>query len=152
MADTRVQKKAEGWVLNQFLPSLYGVPFANRKVLLNWGGKFDFDAVSQDGTIVGNISTSSAKTAGAKLAVGKIQKIKADTLYLLYAQGANQRLLIFTEMDMHQFFEKEAKNGRFPKGVKLVHAQLPTVLQQEIEIARRVASEETSPQRRPGVL
>ena len=149
MADTRVQKKAEGWVLGEFLPSLYGMSFANRKVLLNWGGKFDFDAVSEDGTIVGNVSTSSATTAGAKLAVGKIQKIKSDTLYLLYAQGASQRLLIFTEVDMHRHFEKEVKNGRFPKGVKLVHAPLPSLLQREIEVARRVASDETSPQRRP---
>lgn len=152
MADTRVQKKAEGWVLNEFLPSLYGMPFANRKVLLNWGGRFDFDAVSQDGTVVGNISTSSAITASAKLAVGKIQKIKSDTLYLLYAQGASRRLLIFTESDMYRHFEKEVRNGRFPKGVKLIHAPLPTTLQREIETARRVASDETSPQRRPSAL
>lgn len=152
MADTRIQKKAEGWVLSEFLPSVYGIPFANRKVQLNWGGKFDFDAVSQDGAIVGNISTSSAVTAGAKLAVGKIQKIKSDTLYLLYAQGANQRLLIFTESDMHRHFEKEVNNGRFPKGVKLIHSPLPDFLQREIEIARRVASDETSPQRRPSAL
>ena len=147
MADTRVQKKAEGWVLAEFLPSVFGVPFGNRKVLLNWGGKFEFDAVSQDGTIVGNISTSSAITAGAKLATAKIQKIKCDTLYLLYAQGASQRLLIFTELDMQRHFEKEIKNGRFPKGVKLIHAPLPVPLQREIEIARKIASDETSPRR-----
>ena len=147
MADTRAQKKAEGWVLTEFLPSMYGVPFANRKVLLNWGGKFDFDAVSKDGRIVGNISTSSATTAGAKQATAKIQKIKCDTLYLLYAQGASERLLIFTESDMQRHFEKEVKNGRFPKGVKLIHAPLPAPLQREIEVARKVASDETSPRR-----
>jgi len=147
MADTRAQKKAEGWVLAKFLPSVYGVPFGNRKVLLNWGGKFDFDAVSPDGKIVGNISTSSVKTAGAKLATAKIQKIKCDTLYLLYAQGASERLLIFTELDMQRHFEKEVKNGRFPKGVKLIHAPLPVPFQREIEAARKIASDETSPKR-----
>jgi len=134
-------------VLAEFLPVVYGMPFGNRKVQLNWGGRFDFDAVSQDGRIVGNISTSSATTASAKLATAKIQKIKCDTLYLLYAQGASERLLIFTELDMQRHFEKEVKNGRFPKGVKLIYAPLPAILQREIEAARKVASDETSPKR-----
>ena len=148
MADTRAQKKGESWVLSDFLPKRYGVPFAGQKVSLAWGGKFDFDAVSSDGSIIGNISTSSARTARSKLATAKIQKIKCDTLYLLHARGAKQRLLIFTEADMLRHFEKEVRNGRFPKGVKLLHVALPATLQREVESARKVASDETSPARR----
>ena len=147
MADTRAQKKGEVWVLKNDLSNRYGVAFSTKKVLLAWDGKFEFDAVSSDGSIVGNISTSSARTAGNKLATAKIQKIKCDTLYLLHAKGAKKRLLIFTELDMLRHFEKEVKNGRFPKGVKLIHVALPDSLQHEIEIARKIASDETSPNR-----
>jgi hypothetical protein len=150
MADTRAQKKAETWVLSDFLPLMFGEPFTNRKVRLNWGGEFAFDAVSADGATVGNVSTSSSRTAGDKLATAKIQKIKCDTLYLLYAKDAKRRLLIFTEADMLAHFEKEVGNGRFPKGVKLIHAKLPKNLQREIEAARKIASDETSPNRHVG--
>ena len=148
MADTRAQKRGELWVLENFLPSRYGLPFSGRKVLLAWGGKFEFDAVSADGSIIGNVSTSSARTATGKQATAKFQKIKCDTLYLLHARGAKQRLLIFTESDMLEYFEKEVRNGRFPKGVKLLHAALPESFQREVESARKVASDETSPRRR----
>jgi len=147
MADTRAQKKGEVWVLKNDLANRFGVAFSTKKVMLAWDGKFEFDAVSSDGSIIGNISTSSARTAGNKLATAKIQKIKCDTLYLLHAKGAKKRLLIFTELDMLRHFEKEVKNGRFPKGVKLIHVPLPVSLQHEIENARKIASDETSPNR-----
>lgn len=149
MADTRSQKRGESWVIKNDLPNRFGVPFSSKKVLLAWDGKFEFDAVSADGSVVGNISTSSARTAGNKLAIAKIQKIKCDTLYLLHAKGAKKRLLIFTELDMLRHFEKEVKNGRFPKGIKLIHVALPAMLQREIEVARKIASDETSPKRNP---
>ena len=148
MADTRAQKKAETWLLEHSLPEFFGTTFSGRKVVLAWDGKFEFDAVSADGSIVANVSTSSARTAGNKLATAKIQKIKCDTLYLLHARGAKKRVLVFTEADMLHHFEKEVRNGRFPKGVKLLHMALPEALQREVERARKVASDETSPTRR----
>ena len=148
MADTRAQKNAETWLLQRALPEFFGTTFSGRKVMLAWGGKFEFDAVSADGSIVANISTSSARTAANKLGTAKIQKIKCDTLYLLHARDAQKRVLVFTEADMLQHFEKEVRNGRFPKGVKLLHLALPDSLQREVERARKIASDETSPARR----
>jgi hypothetical protein len=43
---SRIQKKAERWILSDLLPAMFRQSFANRKVVLNWGGKFEFDAVS----------------------------------------------------------------------------------------------------------
>jgi len=42
------------------------------RVRLSSGGVFDFDAVSEDHSVVATISTSGAKTAGGKYAVGKM--------------------------------------------------------------------------------
>jgi hypothetical protein len=145
MADTTVQKRAEVWIIEYGLPDIFGVSFECRKLKLNWGGVFEFDAVSIDGSVIASVSTSSVKTAGNKLATAKIQKIKCDTLYLLHATGAKKRALVFSELDMLRHFEKEVKNGRFPKGIQLIHVALPPGLQREVEIARRAASLETSP-------
>lgn len=74
MANNSAQHQVEAWILKEGLVSLAEGPFVGRKVELKWGGMFAFDAVNGDGTIVGNISTSSARTAGNKLAMAKIQK------------------------------------------------------------------------------
>ena len=50
---------------------------------------FSFDAVNDDGKIVGLISTSGAHTASGKAAIAKYQELKADALYLLHVVGAN---------------------------------------------------------------
>jgi len=114
MADTSIQREAEGWVVREALPAVYHQAFSKGAVPLVWGGAFEFDAVSHDRTTVACVSTSVARTAGNKLAVGKIQKIKADTLYLLNAANVNRRVLVFTHESMLRHFEKERKAGRFP--------------------------------------
>ena len=67
-------------------------------------------------------------------------KLDAAIRTLFYSANGNGK-------NLEVFFEKEVKNGRFPKGIKLIHAPLPASLQREIEVARKVASDETSPKR-----
>jgi hypothetical protein len=82
LANTTTQLEAEKWIVENFLPGMFGgVSFAAKKSLLVWGGCFDFDAVSTDGKILGLISTSTARTAGNNFAAGKVQKLKSDTLF-----------------------------------------------------------------------
>ncbi|MBI2088056.1 MAG: hypothetical protein HYT78_04845, partial [Deltaproteobacteria bacterium] len=104
MADTSIQREAEAWVVHEALPAIYGQPFSKGRMPLIWGGSFEFDAVSNDRTIVACVSTSAARTAGSKLAVGKIQKIRADTLYLLNPANIERRVLVFTEETMMRHF------------------------------------------------
>lgn len=116
MADTRAQHIAEQWVVSEFLPNHFsGVKFVGRKLSLKWGGLFAFDAVSEDGKIVGLVSSSAARTAGNKAATAKFQKLKADALYLLHVVGAERLIMIFTEESMLKHFEKEKKSGRVPQ-------------------------------------
>ena len=129
MADTSVQREVEAWIVRNELPRLYAQPFAKRELTLAWGGVFEFDAVSENGRTAVCISTSPSRTASGNLAVGKIQKIKADTLYLLNAKSLEARVLMFTEKSMLEHFNKERRAGRFPSEPLLVlrFVELPKV-------------------------
>ena len=146
MADSRAQVQAEKWVVNNaLLQSFPNKQFRHRKIRLTWGGEFDFDAVSDDGSVVALVSTIHPLTAKGKLAVGKIHKLKADALYLLHAEGAKRRVMVFTQASMMKRFEKEKGSGRFPPEIELLFIRLPKKLQDAVEEARRRASEEVSP-------
>lgn len=147
MADTTVQRKAETWVVREELPKIYGQPFSKEAVKLAWGGSFEFDAVSADRKTVACVSTSCSRTASGGLAYGKLNKIRADALYLLNAQGVERRLLVFTDKDMTKYFDQQRTRGRFPPDslIEMLFIQLPDSLAAELNQARQVASAEVSP-------
>ena len=78
MADTRIQLEVEDWVRRNWMPAHFGTKFSRERLPLRSGGVFDFDAVSDDRSIVATISTSGSKTSGGKHAVGKILKLRSD--------------------------------------------------------------------------
>lgn len=147
MADTLAQKLAHQWVVKEYLPKQFNQQFEERLVHLKWGGAFRFDAVSEDGSVVANVSTSAAKTAKGKQATGKFHKIHSDALYLLHLEGATKRLLIFTEKDMTEHFLAEQRSGRLPPEIGLIYVELPTNLGDQVRFARSLASQEVTPRK-----
>ena len=83
MADSRVQLETEDWVRREWLPRQFNQSFRRERLRLAPGGVFDFDAVSADDQIVANISTSSGITFGGHNPSAKVQKLRADMLFLL---------------------------------------------------------------------
>ena len=146
MADTRVQLQAEDWVRCEWLPRQFNQQFRRERLRLSAGGVFDFDAVSADDTIVANISTSSGVTAGSKNPAAKIQKLRADMLFLLMIQ-VKKRLIILTEKDMYELCRKEKVNGRVPDEIDFLLAELPVALAAALKEAKKKASNEVSPGR-----
>lgn len=144
MADTRVQLEAEDWVRTKWMPDQFGQNFFRDRVKLSCGGVFYFDAVNADRKIIASISTSGAKTATGKYAVGKMLKIRSDMYFLLLAE-TEKRLVVLTEADMYEQCEKERTNGRVPLSIEFVHVQLPSELNKRLKEARRTASQEVSP-------
>jgi hypothetical protein len=144
MADTRVQLEVEDWVRLHWMPTKFGQRFHRERVGLSSGGVFDFDAVSEDRSIVATIATSGAKTASGKHAVGKLLKIRSDMLFLLMAK-AQRRVVVLTERGMFDLCCKESEGGRVPEGIEFVHAEIPETLSARLAAARSVASKETSP-------
>lgn len=145
MADTRVQLEVEDWVRENWMRERFGQNFNRSRVKLSAGGVFDFDALSDDGKTVACISTSSAKTAGGKHAVGKLMKIRSDMLFLLMAVGVQRRMLVVTEKNMYDLCVKEQASGRAPDNIEFVLAEIPDALRGKLIAARALASKEVSP-------
>src|SRR5258708_16047531 len=110
MADTRIQLEVEDWVRRNWMPTQFGAKFSRERLRLRSGGVFDFDAVSEDHSIVATISTSGSKTAAGKNAVGKMLKLRSHMLFLTMVE-AKRRLIILTEKDMCDQCEKEFESG-----------------------------------------
>lgn len=146
MADTRVQLQVEDWVRKEWMLQHYGMKFRRERVPLSSSGVFDFDAVSEDDSIVATISTSGATTASGKLAVGKLLKIRSDMFFLLLAQ-AQRRIVVLTEPDMYELCQKEKQGGRVPSSIEFVLAPIPDSLAAKLKESRISASNEVSPMR-----
>ena len=144
MADTRVQLEVEDWVRREWLPTKFNQQFRRERLRLSAGGVFDFDAVSSDNTIVANISTSSGITSGGKNPSGKIQKLRADMLFLLMVK-AEKRLIVLTEKGMYDLCLKEKSNGRVPLEIEFVLVEIPEMLAASLHNAKSIASKEVSP-------
>ncbi|MFH1595063.1 MAG: hypothetical protein ABIG94_01650 [Pseudomonadota bacterium] len=91
------------------------------------------------------ISTSGAKTASGKLAVGKLLKIRSDMFFLLLAAKAQRRVVVLTEPDMLELCKKEVEGGRVPASIEFVLAEIPAHLIDKLKKARAVSSKEVSP-------
>jgi hypothetical protein len=145
MSNTQVQGEVERWLVENCLAKRYHMKFAKKKLLLLWGGKFEFDAVSEDNKTAGCISTSSAQTATGRAAVGKYHKIKADAFYLNAAVGVAKKFLLFTDDQMKRHFKKERDKGRFPQDIKLLYEPVPAHLRTRLQESAAVASREVRP-------
>jgi len=146
MADSRVALEAEDWVRREWLPQKYSQKFHRERLQLSAGGAFDFDAVSEDNTIIANISTSGGVTSGGNIPSAKLQKLRADMLFLTMIE-AEKKLIILTEKDMFDLCQKEKQNGRVPLEIKFIHAESPETLAKSLKEARAIASREVSPQK-----
>ncbi len=141
MADTRVQVEVEDWVRRNWMPTYFGTRFSRERLPLRSGGVFDFDAVSEDLSIVATISTSGRKTSAGKEAAAKIHKLRADMLFLTMVE-AKRRVIVLTEKDMHEKCEEEFLGGRVPQEIEFVCASIPDELRQRLTTARSKAAGE----------
>lgn len=139
MADTRPQLEVEDWVRRNWMASEFGMKFSRERLPLRSGGVFDFDAVSEDRSVVATISTSGSKTSGGKHGVGKMLKLRSDMLFLTMVV-AKRRLIVLTEKDMFDQCEKEAAGGRVPPEIEFACAEIPTDLRARLVEARNKAS------------
>jgi hypothetical protein len=123
------------------MASQFGMKFSRERLTLRSGGVFDFDAVSEDRSIVATISTSGAKTSGGRNASGKIFKLRSDMLFLAMVE-AKRRVIVLTERDMYDQCARESAGGHVPLEIEFVCADIPEDLRARLIASRVKASGE----------
>jgi hypothetical protein len=140
MANTSLLRyKVEPYIRTQ-LEDEFGQPFRSLRLQLRGGATREFDAVSEDGTIVVSIKTSSGLTSGGKRPSGKITSCTAD-LYYLSLLDAPVRRLVLTNPQFHEIFTTVMR-GAIAEGVDVVLLPLPSQLQSEVDVVMAEASGE----------
>ncbi len=133
MADsTIVTRDVENWIRHEFLSKKYHQAFAKRKLGVQSGGEFECDAVSEDGTIVCFISTSSSKTTSEKPGVDELAKVRSNAFWAGSLSEKPQEIVFaFTDKSMVELIKQEKENGRFPKHIKTLLVKVPTDLEKK---------------------
>jgi hypothetical protein len=126
MANTsKATKDVEDWIRNEFLPKKYHQAFAKRKLGVQSGAEIEFDAVSEDGTIVCIISTSPVKTADGQFDTGVLANVREKALWTISLNEKPETIVfVCTDKSMLELVKKEKDNGRFPKQIKMLLVKL----------------------------
>jgi hypothetical protein len=141
MADTRFLKSKIEDHIRTWLAEKFGQPFKSTFLalvgVLEPAKTHEFDAVSEDGSIVCGIKTASWKTSSGKRGAGKIQGAYAE-LYFLSLVRAEHKYLVLTDPEFFRCFSQDCK-GRLACGIQLLHCALPDELCREIDAIRRAS-------------
>jgi len=123
-------KDVENWIRNEFLPKKYHQAFAKRKLGVQSGGEIEYDAVSEDGTIICIISTSLVKTADGLFDTNALTKVREKALWTISLNEKPETIVFAcTDKSMFELVKKEKDNGRFPKQIKTLFVKLPMELE-----------------------
>jgi len=144
MADTRVLKsRVEDYVRN-WLQQKFGKQFRKDRLLLTGvqgePKTHEFDAVSEDNTIVCGVKTSSWKTSGGKRGAGKIAEAYTEIYFLGHVAG-QEKYLVLTDREFYERMKSEVA-GKLTVGISLLHCDLPFELEKEVADIRKKSSEE----------
>lgn len=143
MANTNYLKRTVEDYVRAQLAREFGVPFRPGVLQLVTGGTHEFDAVSEDGSVVAGIKAASGKTSGGRTPVGKIKSAIAE-LYFLSLVSVPRRILVLTDPEFYQILSKRLE-GRLAEGLELKLIRLPADIQCQVDKVRRDASREVSP-------
>jgi hypothetical protein len=141
MSDSSVRHEVEQWIREDDLPKRLGQPFSKKKLELPSGQIREIDAVSADGRIVVEISTSTARTATGNPGTGAMRKIKGDVRDLALIP-APRRIVCVTEPEMAAWIERQKTRNNFPANLEVLTVDLPRKLRASLTRAQRESSQE----------
>ena len=124
----------------EFLPKKYHEAFAKRKLVVQSGGEFECDSVSEDGETICFISTSSRKPDTVVIAKIRDNAFWAGSL----SEKPQEIVFAFTDKSMVELIKQEKENGRFPKHIKTLLAKLPPDLEKKLAEMKKTAAGEVS--------
>ncbi len=98
MADTtKIKTVIEPNICNWLSTQFPGHVFKEEPVLLTTGSSYRFDAVAEDGSIVGAILCNRPKTRTGRENTGAVRKARDDINYLKLLPANVKKLMIFTD-------------------------------------------------------
>jgi hypothetical protein len=141
MADTNIiRAKVEPFVCD-WLRRKFGVSFSREKLLLKeCESNHQFDAVSEDRRIVACIRSASGNTSGQNSPSGKLAGAFKDLYYLLLVE-ADIKVLVLTDSEFHEYFERGQRKN-IPSSIQVLHCALPAEIEQSVRAMRKSATEE----------
>ncbi len=133
--DTNFIKTRIEPVMRDVLAAALNVPTLRERVMpLRWNGegqgKFAFDAVSEDGTVVACLSTA------RNLKAGQRHKLMRDATFMWLVPGVKQRVLAVVEPGVAQSLEGELERGLIPPGTRIEIINLPAEMRDALEAFR----------------
>jgi len=141
MANTEIIKTKIHPFVRNWLKEKYGIAFGRSELpLRDCEGSHDFDAVSSDGSIVGEIKTASGRTSGNKHPSGK-RASAFEQLYFLLLTKTKTKLLILTDPEFFKIMQ-ERTSGKIPPDFELLYCPLPAELAALVHNVTTEASEE----------
>ncbi|HOI38246.1 MAG TPA: hypothetical protein PLF11_12785 [Bacillota bacterium] len=140
MADTVYLKRGVEQYVRGTLCEEYGVKFSSKILTLVTGGTHEFDAVSEDGTVVAAIKAAGGKTSGGRFPSGSVKSATAEVYYLSLV-SAPLRLLVLTSPEFYGIMSRRLE-GRLAPGISLKLIELPPDIQSEVDRIRSIASRE----------
>ena len=148
MADTRVLKsKVEDYV-RTWLQERFGKQFRSDRVRLTGvegePKTHEFDAVSENNTIICGVKSSSWKTSGGKRGAGKIAEAYME-IYFLSHVAAREKYLVLTDPEFFERMKAEVE-GKLSLGIGLLHWILRSELEKEVADIRAKSRKEQGPQ------
>lgn len=144
MANTSALRyRVEPWVREQ-LAQRFGQTFSSQVLELVPRGRHEFDAVSEDRSVVVSIKTNSGLTSGGNFPNGKVNAVTAELYYLSLVE-APTRILLLTNPEFHTILLGHLK-GAIAAGVEIELMPLPPDLQGVVDKAIAAASAEMTMQ------
>jgi hypothetical protein len=141
MATSKSFLVVEEYIRGEWLPLKYGQAFTKKIVRLRTSGRFEFDAVSDDGEIVCCIAASSGRARQGGLAKSKMIKIRSDIMFLMLSE-AHRKLMVLADRDLYEYSNSEQLRGRLPREIDLCLADLPANISCLLSAAQQAASAE----------
>ena len=119
-----------------------GTKFDAQVLTLSSGGTHEFDAVSDDGSVIASIKANSGLTSGGNHPTGKVATC-LNEVYFLTLVTAPTRLLVLTNPEFKEIFQRTTA-GKIAPGIEVILVPLPVEMQETVDGVTRKASDEMS--------
>ncbi|MBW1839827.1 MAG: hypothetical protein JRI49_07805 [Deltaproteobacteria bacterium] len=144
MADTtKIKTDIEPYVRDWLSRQFSGHIFKERSISLSTGSSYNFDAVTEDNSIVGAILCGRPRTSGGNENTGAVRKGRNDIESLKLLPAVVKKLMVFTDSGLLELINRRA--ARFgTESIEMILCPLPVHF---AELVKRILDNASNEQR-----